>query len=148
MCCRLLQRELRPSKRCFPLSSWPAASWEMSSFTVCYHLFIYFGCAWSLSLHELFSPIVSVSRGLFSSCSAWMYHCGGFSCCRTRAFWVHGLQSLWLLGSESTDWVVVPHGISYYEACGTFLDQGSIPCNPRWKADSLPVSHQGSKIQT
>ena len=32
-------------------------------------------------------------QGLLSSCGAWASHCGGFSCCRTRALGLEGLSS-------------------------------------------------------
>ena len=38
-------------------------------------------------------------------------HCSGFSCCRAQA-----------VGREGA--VVVVHGLSYFTACGIFLDQG------------------------
>ena len=43
------------------------------------HLFIA-GCAESSLLSELFSSYSH--QGLLSSCGAWAFHCGGFSCCR------------------------------------------------------------------
>ena len=35
-------------------------------------------------------------------------------------------------------------GLSCSEVCGIFPDQGSKPSLLHWKADSLPMSHQGS----
>ena len=50
------------------------------------YLFI-FGYAGSLLLH-----------GLLSSCSSWVSHCGGFSCCKAWALGL-GFQWLWHVGS-------------------------------------------------
>ena len=43
------------------------------------------------------------ARGLFSSCGAWAYHCGGFSCCGA---WVPG-QGRSSCGAGAQ----VPHGM-------------------------------------
>ena len=48
---------------------------------------------------------------------------------------------LWNTGS-----IVVAHGLSHSVACGIILDQGSNLCLLRWPVDSLPLSHQGSRI--
>ena len=45
---------------------------------------------------------------------------------------------------QSTDSTVAVHGLSCWEECGIFLDQGSNPCPLHWQADSVPLSHQGS----
>ena len=50
-------------------------------------------------------------------------------------------QSFWLPGS-----VVMVLGLSCSEACGIILDQGWNPCPLHWRADSLPLSHQGSLV--
>ena len=55
---------------------------------------------------------------------------GGVSSCGSQA-----------LGAGS---VVVALGLRCSEAHGVFLDQGSKPYRLRCRADSLPVSHQGS----
>ena len=47
-------------------------------------------------------------------------------------------------GPQSTDPVVVVHGLSCSVVCGTLLDQGSKPCLLHWHMGSLPVSHQES----
>ena len=39
--------------------------------------------------------------------------------------------------------VVVACGLSCPTACGVLEDQGSTPCPLNWKADSLPLDHQG-----
>ena len=49
-----------------------------------------------------------------------------------------------VLGLQSTCSIVVVHGLSYFEACGIFPDQGLNPYLLHWQADSLPLSHQGS----
>ena len=78
-------------------------------------------------------------------CGARTSHCGGFSCCRTRALgaWASVVvaRGLWSVGS-----VVVAHGLSCSVACGIFPDQGSNPCPLHWQADSQPLRHQGSPI--
>ena len=40
--------------------------------------------------------------------------------------------------------VVVTHGLSYSAARGIFRDEGSNLCLLHWRADSLPLSQQGS----
>ena len=42
--------------------------------------------------------------------------------------------------------VVVAHGLSFSEAYGTFLEQGSNPCLLQWQVDSIPLSHPGSLV--
>ena len=37
-------------------------------------------------------------------------------------------------------------GLSWSEACGIFLDQGSSPHLLHWQGDALPLSHQGSPL--
>ena len=84
--------------------------------------------------------------GLHSSCTAQASHCGGF-------FVEHKCQGmqLWYMGSvvvapglQSTDSVVVAHGLSCSEVWGIFLDQKSNLCLLHLQADSLPLSHHGS----
>ena len=58
------------------------------------------------------------------------FSCGGFSC-EARA-----------LGMQAS--VVVLRGLCCFMACEIFPDQGSNPCLLHWKAESLPLSHQGS----
>ena len=50
------------------------------------------------------------------------------------------------LGLWSTVSVAVVYLLSCSTACGIFLDQGSNLCLLHWKADSLPLIHQGSPI--
>ena len=78
-----------------------------------------------------------------------IFGCTGSSLLRARAFSscrdysllrCAGISLWWLLllrstGSRRAGSVVVPHGLSYSTACGTFLDQGSNRC-PLWQADS------------
>ena len=68
--------------------------------------------------------------GLLSSCGAHGSRCGSFSC---------GSQALGHTGS-----VLASHGLSCLEACGIFPGQGSNLHPLHYKADSLPLSHQGS----
>ena len=79
----------------------------------------------------LASLVLHCCMQTFSSCSEWVSHCGGFSCCRAWAV-------------EHMDSAVVAQGLSCSAACGIFLDQGSNPCLLHCQADSLPLSHQGS----
>ena len=69
--------------------------------------------------------------GLLSSCGVQASCCGGFSC--------FGAQALGTWAS-----VVVAHGLSCPEACGTFLDQGSNQCPLHCKVDSQPLDHLGN----
>ena len=84
-------------------------------------LFFFFWLCW------VFTP--SCGFSLLLRCSA--SHRGGFSCCGARA--------LECMGS-----VVVVHGLSRPTACGTLLEQGLNLCPLHWRAESLPLSHQGS----
>ena len=69
-----------------------------------FYLFIYFGCAGSLSLHAGFLQLRQVGATLCYS--AQTSHCGGFSCCRAQALECTGfsscgsqaLQQLWRMG--------------------------------------------------
>ena len=86
----------------------------------------------------------SLPCGLFSSCSAQVSDCSGFSVAAHR-LWMHGLQQLWHLASavvvprpQSTGSIVVAHRFSCSVASGIFLDQGSNPCLLHWQVDSLP----------
>ena len=49
---------------------------------------------------------------------------------------------------QSTGLGVVAHGLSCSAACGIFPDQGSNLFLLHWEADSLPLSHQGSRSLT
>ena len=49
-------------------------------------------------------------------------------------------------GPWSTGSIVVAHGLSCSMACRIFPDQGSNLRLLDWKADSLPLSHQGSSF--
>ncbi|KAJ8790387.1 hypothetical protein J1605_021464 [Eschrichtius robustus] len=51
-------------------------------------------------------------------------------------------------GSRHAGSVVVAHGPSCSAACGIFPDQGSNLCPLRWQADSQPLRHQGSPLQS
>ena len=51
------------------------------SFLKIIYLFIYFGLHW----------VFVAACGLFSSCSAWASHCGGFFCCGARALGMRAL---------------------------------------------------------
>ena len=53
------------------------------------------------------------------------------------------VAALWL---QSTDSVVVVHGLSCSEACGIFSNQGLNQGLLHWQADSLPLSHQESPV--
>ena len=75
------------------------------------------------------------SRG-YSNCGAWASH---------RRAWVLGCMGS-VAGApqlQSTDSVVVAHGLSCSATCGIFPDQGKNPCLLHWQADSLPLSHWG-----
>ena len=94
-----------------------------------------FGCAGSSLLH-----------GLFSTCSvrASSVTTGSRTC---------GLQESPHMGSvvaasglQSTDPIVVAHGLSCFVVCGMFPDRGLNPCLLHRQVDSLPLSHQGSPM--
>ena len=60
------------------------------------------------------------------------------ACCAAQVLGIQA-SAVWHVGS-----VVVAHGLSFSEAHGTFLEQGSNPCLLQWQVDSIPLSHQGS----
>ena len=62
---------------------------------------------------------------------------------RSTGFRAHQLQYLQREGS-----VVVVHGLSCPEACGSFLDQGLNLGLLLWNMDSYPLDHQGSPTCT
>ena len=53
------------------------------------------------------------------------------------------LHNWWLLLWRTCS-VVVPHGLSCSMTCGIFLNPGWKLCLLLWRANSLPLSHQGS----
>ena len=70
--------------------------------------------------------------GAFSSCTVWVSHCGGFSCCRSWALGVWA-QQLWLTGSrvQAQVWCMGfaapwPMGSSWTR------DWTRVPCTARW----------------
>ena len=110
----------------------------------------YFWWCWIFFAARLLSSCCE--GGLLSSCGARASRCDGSSC------WEHGLQGtqvsvvvahglcscssrLWSAGS-----LVMAHGLSCSTECAIFSDQGQNVRLLHWKADSLPLSHQGSLI--
>ena len=88
---------------------------------------------------------------LLSSCRAWAFYCGAFSCWGAQAPGCVVFSFLWHMGSviaafrpQSTDSVVMVHWLSCCETCGIFLDQESSLCLVHWQADSLPQGQLGS----
>ena len=70
-------------------------------------------------------------------------HCSGFSGCRAPA--LHTWASVGAApGLQSAGSLVEVHGLCRSAACEIFPDHGSNWRLPHWKADSLPLSHQGS----
>ena len=64
-----------------------------------------------------------------------------------------GLPLSWPLlvrstGSGRAGSVVVAHGPSCSAACGIFPDQGPNPCPLHWQADSQPLRHQRSPVNS
>ena len=68
---------------------------------ILFYLFIYFWLHWVFVAARGLS-LVALSRGATLRCSAWAFHCGGFSCC-----------GAWVLGMQAS--VVVAGGLS---SCG------------------------------
>ena len=88
--------------------------------------FLYFWLGWVFSATCGLSLVVG-SRN-YSSCSAQVSHCSGFSYCRSQAL---GTWDLWLLAllRVSTD---VVHRLSYSVVCGSSWTRNCIvPCNGR-----------------
>ena len=79
--------------------------------------FFILGCAGSSLLHRLFCSCSE--RGLLSSCSAWVSHFGGFSCCGARGL---GLVDSSRCSARALEHVVVMHGIGCSTACVIFPD--------------------------
>ena len=111
--------------------------------------------------------------GLLATCIAWIFHCGGFSCCGVQSLGMQasvvvawGLSScnvrtlgrkgfshcrawaqlLQLTGSRAWASVVVEHGLSCSAACGIFLDQESNLCPLHRQVDCKPLDHQVSPL--
>ena len=74
-------------------------------------------------------------HGLFSSCREWAPQCGGFSLRST---------GIGHAGSSSCSPQALKHRLRCPEACGIIPDQGPNLCRLLWRAESLPLSHQGS----
>ena len=51
-------------------------------------------------------------------------------------------------GSRRAGSVIVAHGPSCSAACVIFPDQGLNPCPLHWQADSQPLRHQGSPLNS
>lgn len=84
------------------------------------YLCLIFGCAGS-----------SLLRGLFSSCSTWAPHCGGFCCCRAQALGRSGFGSCGTWAQivavprlQSTGSGVGAHSLSCSKTCGIIPNQG------------------------
>ena len=117
----------------------------LKTIVVLFYLFIFLINLFmaALGLHCCADFLQLQRAGATLRCGVRASHCGGFSCCRARALGTrasvvvaHGLQQLWLAGLQSTDSVVVVHGLGCSMACGIFPDQGSNPCPLHWQVDS------------
>ena len=73
---------------------------------------------------------------------------GGHSSLRCAGLSLSRPLLLWSTGFGRAGSVVVAHGPSCSAACGIFPDQGSNPCPLHWPADSQPLCHQGSPVQS
>ena len=73
---------------------------------------------------------------------------GGHSSSRCAGLSLSWPLLLWSTGSRRAGSAIVAHGPSFSVPCGIFPDQGSNPCPPHWQADSQPLRHQGSPIET
>ena len=100
-------------------------------------------CAGSLQLqHPGDSSICSVQAShfvAFSRCGVWILG----HLCFSGFGHVGSVLAPRLWGADS---IVVAQGFSCSQACGIFLDEGLNPCLLYWQADSLPLSHQGSRM--
>ena len=76
-------------------------------------------------------------------CWAWASDYSDFSGCGAQALGQASAVAAPEL--QSTNSIVVAYGLSCSTACGIFLDQGSNWYLSHWQADSLPLSHQGSR---
>ena len=73
---------------------------------------------------------------------------GGHSSSRCAGFSLSWPLLLRSTGSRRAGSVIVAHGPTCSAACGIFPDQGSNPCPLNWQADSQPLRHQGSPLDT
>ena len=105
-------------------------------------LFICFWLCWDFVAAPAFLSLWPVGD-LLSTCRAWAYCCGGFSCCGARTLERAGSVVVFP-GLQGTGAVAVAHAFSCSMPCGIFLDQGSHPHLLHWQVDSLPLSHQQS----
>ena len=113
---------------------------------VCCYLFvlliIYFGCAGSSLLLELFH-LHRAGVLLVAVCG--LLTVGASRCGRRPQ--AQGLQWLRQAGSAvaaAGSAVLVVHGLSCSTACGISLDQGLNLCPLHWQVDSYPLRPQGS----
>ena len=90
--------------------------------------FIYFWLCWIFVAAQAFLQLWQAGATL-------QLQCAGSRACGLSS------SSSWAL--EHMGSVVVAHGPSCSEACGTFQDQGQNLCLLHWQADSLPLNHQG-----
>ena len=117
----------------------PAPHFLLPQFILFYFiLFIYFGCIGSLSCGMwdllLRCRLFVVAHGLLSSCGTRAPERVGSVVCGT-----------WAFSLRRTSSVVGVCGLSCPAACGILVpDQGLKPHPLHWKADSLPLDHQGS----
>ena len=107
-------------------------------------LFIYFQLCWVFVAAWTFLKLRRVGPPL-------QLRCVGFSLLwllllRSMGSRASRLQWLWHVGSvlatprlQITGSILVVHGLSWSEACGIFLDQGSNPCLLLWQVDSLAL---------
>ena len=89
-------------------------------------------------------------HGLFSNCGAWASS-QRFSYCEAQACLGRAGFSSCCCGLSSCSSWTLEHNLNSYGkraqlTRGIFPDQGLNPCLPRWQADSLPLSHQGSPV--
>ena len=106
----------------------------MSNSLVCVYVSHLFLSILGLHCCSGFSP-GAVSQGY--SLGAWTSHCGGFSCCGTRAPGHMG-SAVVASGLQSTGSMVVVHSLSCSMVCRIFLGQGSNLCLLPWQLDSWP----------
>ena len=99
----------------------------------------------------------SLLRGLFLSCRDWGLLCGcaerashrgGVSCRRAGAPGLTGLSSCISQALGHRPGGCGAHQLSCCEAGGVLPDRESVPRLPRWQADCVPLSHQGSPVRS
>ena len=108
---------------------WSDSSSSREGFLLCFIFLFIYVCIyfWSvLGGGSLWAVLQLLWAGLLCGCSAWAFHCGGFSCCKARSLGYAGFSScstlpqlLWLLGSRVQAQELWPMGLAVLRHVGS-----------------------------